>query len=96
MFTDAPRVLRIKRCERAPVAATWEVRAAAVECSSDTVSVAPEPLFPARIDQRWLEREVPSLSGEMYGALLERLRAKRWSDTEIRDRVRVLRDDADE
>lgn len=69
----------------------WRIRAASVEPSGPIVRFAPDPEFPTRINQPWLDQHVPSMPEERFARLLDRLKAKRWTPYEIETRVRPLR-----
>jgi hypothetical protein len=94
MFTRAPEGIAIEEIAHAPLvrgAERWLLRASAVSPLAPWFEFAQAPRFPARIDDRWLRRNVAALDDETFGALLDRLRAKRWTEDELRRRVLPLR-----
>lgn len=91
-FTRAPNRLIINALAPQPIAGFgWTIRAAAVSPAGGWEIYGAKPKFPARIDQRWLIANVAGLDDDTYGALLQRLRDKRWTETELETRVYPLR-----
>lgn len=86
----------------------WELRAADVQglasASPFTRRLDPEALvkprqlhvvgseFPAQVTQGWLDRNVPHLPEEEFRRLVETLRGRNWSESELNLRVRPLRE----
>lgn len=94
LFTHTPRTLRVGRVSSTEIQAVdgnWLLRAASVTPHGPLVRFSPDPPFPAKINQQWLEQHVPDMAPQIYAALLGRLRAKRWTEAEIASRVAPLR-----
>ncbi len=87
MFTHAHEKLAIAAVAAARATDSWEIRAARVVGHGELVRFGDAPEFPRRIDQRWLAANVPQMDVAMFERLLLRLRAKRWTDAEIAQRV---------
>jgi hypothetical protein len=91
-FTHAPTDLVI-----APVATartpsgSWEIRASRVRGRGPLVWFADPPEFPSRLNQAWLDGNVPDMDQDTFARLLTRLRQKRWTELEISERVLPLR-----
>jgi hypothetical protein len=91
MFTHAHAELVISAVGVTRVADLWEIRSARVHGSGNLVRFADDPEFPSTINQRWLERNVADMQGQQFERLLVRLSAKRWTASEIAQRVMPLR-----
>lgn len=92
MFTHAPEMLYVRRIAEVELSASDVlIRAARVSGEGKMVRFGNDPEFPASIGGAWLAAHVPNMPQDQFERLLARLRAKRWSDTEIDERVRTLR-----
>lgn len=66
--------------------------APAATVTVETSSVARVgPIFPQRITQSWIDREVPNLSEEAMAVLVRTLHERGWRDDEIAERVQTRR-----
>lgn len=97
-FTRAPEQLSIEAVTEEKLAQKrgepWLIRAAAVAAAGGWIEdFAPPPDFPAVIDQSWLTANVAGLSSAQFDRLIARLRKKRWTEEELRERVYPLRHD---
>ena len=91
MFTHAPARLAISQVAAIPVTNAWEIRAARVVGQGELVRFADPPEFPPSINHRWLAASVPEMDEAKFQRLVVRLRAKRWTEGEIAQRVMPLR-----
>lgn len=94
-FTKAPKEVLVEEiCEvnLRPESERWSVKVVAVRPGDVWhEDFAPAPLFPAVITQSWLDREVPSMDGEVFEELLVWLGHKRWKRADLDARVMPLR-----
>lgn len=93
MFTDAPERLQIMSIVSAPVPkAAITLKASRVAGDGRMLPFASPPEFPAVIGQGWLVAHVPTMPPDQFERLLDRLRAKRWTEQDLAERVLPLRD----
>jgi hypothetical protein len=93
MFTDAAEQLQILSIVSAPVPkAGITLKASRVAGDGRMVHFASPPEFPAVIGQEWLVAHVATMPPDQFERLLERLRAKRWTEQDLAERVLPLRD----
>lgn len=92
-FTQAPQRLVIEHILDAPVQRTDVVlKLARIRGEGALVKFAEAPEFPERIDQKWLDANVPNMTEDHYLQLVQRLKNKRWTDVELQVRVQPLRE----
>ncbi|HET6870892.1 MAG TPA: hypothetical protein VFH80_33590 [Solirubrobacteraceae bacterium] len=93
MFTHAPERLEVTLTADVKVPGTdRRVKAARIaRAGGRMVSFHDPPEFPRVVTQDWLRTNVPTMSEDQFGRLVARLRAKRWTDAELAERVHPLR-----
>jgi hypothetical protein len=91
MFTHAHAELVISAVAAARATDSWEIRATRVVGQGELVRFADAPEFPRSVNQHWLAKHVPDMDADTFERLLLRLRAKRWTDAEVAQRVMPLR-----
>ena len=75
-----------------PAMGRWSVRAVAVQAAGGWIeNFASAPVFPQRINQRWLDANVPEMPDADFEDLVLWLRQKRWTDAELTERMYPLR-----
>jgi len=94
-FISAPSAFAITRVGREPLRPAterWSLRAVAVQAAGGWIeNFASAPMFPPRINQRWLNASVPQMSDPDFDDLVMWLREKRWTDAQLMERVYPLR-----
>jgi len=92
MFTHAPERLQIRLIADVAVPGTdLMIKACRLCADGNLIRFADEPEFPQVIGANWLQAHVPSMPEDQFQRLLGRLRAKRWTEQELSDRVLHLR-----
>ena len=93
MFVAAPERLRIKHVGTAEVPGTDRLLKASriVGTEGRSLALAEPPEFPQTMSQHWLESHVPEMPGDQYERLLAWLALKRWTPSDIAERVTPLR-----
>ncbi|MGH2885175.1 MAG: hypothetical protein ACRDPA_21125 [Solirubrobacteraceae bacterium] len=94
MFTHAPSQLDIELVTHQPIPGTdWIIKTSQIRVAIDALLLpfAEGPEFPARIDQRWLTANAPTMPEDIYGRLIARLKLKGWTEIELATRVYPLR-----
>lgn len=94
-FISAPSAFAMTEVGREPLRPAterWSVRAVAVQAADGWIeNFASAPVFPQRINQRWLDANVPEMPDADFEDLVLWLRQKRWTDAELTERVYPLR-----
>ena len=94
MFTEAPERLAITAvAEHAIKGVNMTIKASRVLGAGPMIAFGPQPEFPERMSQRWLEQNVPAMPDEIYERLIAWLKQKSWTEEELAQRVHPLRDE---